>query len=349
MESRRRVRIGRRDAFRRRWASRAAPTDRTTTPDPSFPMTRRLRFLLAPLLALAAACGDSTGPSNPEIEGPGNYGRYVRSGGRQRAYELHVPPSWTSGSRMPLVVIFHGVPSSSQAMRTISEFNTVADQRGFLVAYPAAATGDWDLNCGGCTTAEQQGIDDVRFAHDLVSQLESDAGADGGRVYLAGFSQGALAAHHLACAMGSEVAAFASVAATMLEPTAEECAPQGRVPALFFHGSADTEFPVAGRTTGGLTALSLAATVSEWLANNQCAGAQPTSTQLPDTEADGTTVRRDSYAACGAAGAVVLYAVQNGGHTWPGADPALFSPPLGIVSQDVSASEVMGEFFDAHP
>lgn len=310
-------------------------------------MSSRRRSFAALLVGLAAAgCGDATG-SNPPIEAPGDYIRTLSSDGRDRTYELHVPPGWTRSARMPLVLVFHGVPGTSRGIQLITRFNAVADERGFIAAYPAAATGDWDLGCGGCTAAEAQGVDDVRFMRAVIDAIGADAGANTSRVYVAGYSQGALLAHHLACAMTDRVTAFASVAATMLEPTANRCTSTRRVPALFIHGTADAEFPPGGRTVGGLTSLSLDATLQFWLARNGCTGTG-TPADLPDTQADGTTVTRVAFPGCPASGEVVLYQVNGGGHTWPGAAPGTLPAALGPVSRDVDASELLGEFFARH-
>jgi polyhydroxybutyrate depolymerase len=43
---------------------------------------------------------------------------------------------------------------------------------------------------------------------------------------------------------------------------------------------------------------------------------------------------------------VVLYVVENGGHTWPG---MTLSPPfLGLSTNNISANEIMWEFFQKH-
>lgn len=305
------------------------------------------RSLAALLLGLAAAaCGDATGSNSP-IDAPGDYVRTLSSGGRDRTYELHVPPGWTRSARLPIVLLFHPVPGTSRGMQLMTEFNAVADELGFLAAYPAAATGDWELGCGGCTLAEQEGVDDVGFVRAAIDQIGADAGANVLRVYVAGYSQGALLAHFLACALADRVTAFASVAATMLEPTANGCTSRRRVPALFVHGTADAEFPPGGLTAGGLTSLSLDATLEFWLARNGCTGTG-TATDLPDTQADGTTVTRVTFPGCPASGEVVLYQVNGGGHTWPGAAPGTLPPALGPVSRDVDASELIGEFFARH-
>jgi polyhydroxybutyrate depolymerase len=44
---------------------------------------------------------------------------------------------------------------------------------------------------------------------------------------------------------------------------------------------------------------------------------------------------------------VVLYKVLGGGHTWPGTSVDL--SPLGVTTQEIVASELLWDFFAAHP
>jgi polyhydroxybutyrate depolymerase len=307
----------------------------------------RRASVLALAASLAACGGDSTGSGRgTAITAPGDYTLTVRSDGRTRSYELHVPPQYDGTRSLPLVLAFHGVPSTPAQMRAITGFDATADQRGLLVAYPQAATGDWDLDCGGCTEAEQKGVDDVQFVRDLIARLQTDAHADVSHVYAAGYSQGALLVHHLACKLNDRIAAFASVAATMLDPAARDCQPAGGAPIAWFHGTADAEFPPGGRTQTGLTALSIDRSVQQFTAVNGC-GAGPAVTDLPDAQADGTTVRRERHTGCASGNDVVLYRVTGGGHTWPGS-PAELSPALGTKSRDIVASQLIADFFAAN-
>ncbi|MFQ5931897.1 MAG: polyhydroxybutyrate depolymerase, partial [Nitrospiraceae bacterium] len=65
-----------------------------------------------------------------------------------------------------------------------------------------------------------------------------------------------------------------------------------------------------------------------------------------DRANDGTRVRRESYRDCSGGAEVILYAVEGGGHTWPGS--GFSSPSLGRTSQDISATELINGFFSGH-
>jgi polyhydroxybutyrate depolymerase len=46
---------------------------------------------------------------------------------------------------------------------------------------------------------------------------------------------------------------------------------------------------------------------------------------------------------------VVLYVVEGAGHTWPGGVSYAREELIGKTSQDMSANQVMWEFFSRHP
>ena len=317
------------------------------------PHTRQfaaLPFLLASALLLGCESGSGglTEPTPDPVPGPGDFSRTIQSGGLERSYELHVPPGWTTDADLPLVLAFHGVLSSPAQLREVSGLDDVADESGFVVAYPAAALGDWNTECLQCgSDAVVEEIDDLGFVSDLVDRLAADAGIDRRRVYVIGISNGALFVHYLACEAQEIVAAAASVAATLIASEYVPPCSGGELPIVFFHGSDDTFFPpeggFAGNNVVNVRLLSIEESVASWAERNECEGA-PAITALPDAEDDGTTVVHELHANCDGGAAVAYYAIEGGGHTWPGS----LVPSSGLVgrtSRDVSASESAVDFF----
>jgi polyhydroxybutyrate depolymerase len=83
--------------------------------------------------------------------------------------------------------------------------------------------------------------------------------------------------------------------------------------------------------------------------HNKCT-ASPQVTQLPDKDpSDGTTVRVETYGGCQDNVEVVLYAVEGGGHTWPGGLQYASESRIGKTSRDFDASELIWQFFKEHP
>lgn len=303
-------------------------------------------------IALGCTGGSGESPIEPDpVVGPGDFQRELTVDGRIRSYSLHVPSQIGSGSELPLLIAFHGIPSDAEEMRRITDLDAVADARGFIVAYPNAID-NWNNGCEDCNSSSfNLGIDDVKFVRRLVDRLTADMPVDRRRIYGTGFSNGALFVHRLACDAADLFAALASVAATSLEPGAvPACAPSRPVSILFMHGTADPSFPPEGRTFGqepfAIRSLSIDATVATWTDRNGCAPVAMVR-RLPDLTNDGTTVHTETYSGCRDGVAIVYYAIEGGGHTWPGS-PGVFQGFLGVKSLDIEASEEIADFFLSH-
>jgi polyhydroxybutyrate depolymerase len=297
--------------------------------------------LLALLASLAAGCGTPStfGPA----EGEGNFQGTLEVDGRERFYLAHVPAG-IEGTGASLVLALHGVPSTPQAMRAIAGLDALADQRGFVVAYPRYVFEQWAAGCG--ENCELEGDRDKNFMKALIDELHDRLGIDRTRVYLTGFSNGGLATYHLACELSDRFAAAAPVGALMIEPQWQSCTLSPPVPFLVIHGTEDGQFLWDGAVGELTTQMSARATVDRLVALDGC-GATPTVTMEPDTAEDGTRVRREHYTGCSGAAEVIFYVVEGGGHTWPGS-PLEFSPELGAHSRDIVAQEIIVDFFLRH-
>jgi poly(3-hydroxybutyrate) depolymerase len=86
--------------------------------------------------------------------------------------------------------------------------------------------------------------------------------------------------------------------------------------------------------------------IRAWVKANGCKE-EPATVQLPDKAKDGTTATIQTYGGDKDGAEVVLVVTEGGGHTWPGRQPALKF--LGKATRNVSANEMMGEFFKKHP
>lgn len=301
--------------------------------------------LLGALLLGLACGGEGGGPvapiENPGIDGPGDYDLRVASSGGTRSYSLHVPAGWDGSSPLPVLLVFHGVPRGN--MRALTGFDAIGDERGFAVVYPQSRDQDWAVGCAACTNAARGGIDDVRFVEDLLDDLASALPVDSRRVWAAGFSQGALLTHFLACEIPDRIAAFASVAATMIEQVVLGCEPVRKVPWVFVHGSEDPVLPAAGETGVFARTISIETTVAIWAEFDGC-GETPIPTELPDAgDEERTQVRLHDWAGCEAGSDVLWYEILGGGHVWPGS-PVDFAPEFGFESPDLTTSRAIADF-----
>jgi polyhydroxybutyrate depolymerase len=53
----------------------------------------------------------------------------------ERSYILHIPSSYDVSRAMPLVLSFHGGGGNAENEMRVSNFNSLADEKGFIVAY----------------------------------------------------------------------------------------------------------------------------------------------------------------------------------------------------------------------
>ena len=60
-------------------------------------------------------------------------------------------------------------------------------------------------------------------------------------------------------------------------------------------------------------------------------------------------VRLVRYQDCDEGATVELYAIDGGGHQWPGARFELPVPNFGTATHEISANDLMWDFFEAHP
>lgn len=167
------------------------------------------------------------------------------------------------------------------------------------------------------------------------------------RVYVTGFSGGGRMASALACARPDLVAAIAPVAglragrASADDPAVidtTDCASAQGVSVMTFHGTADQVNPYNGNSDPRW-GYDVATAVQGWADLDQCT--ETTTEQVSEH------VQRTVHRGCAQDAEVVSYTVADGGHTWPGTSADISA--LGAMTQEISASQLMWEFFTAHP
>ncbi len=181
----------------------------------------------------------------------------------------------------------------------------------------------------------------------LLDDLAKVANVDSRRVYATGMSNGAIMCYLLASELSGRIAAIAPVSGPM---GTEKCRPKRPVSVIHFHGTDDQYAPFkGGKGAKSLTQMdfySVEHSIRAWVKANGCPET-PTVTELPDKADDGMTVQRKTYGPGKDGAEVVLVAIKGGGHTWPGRDPVVRF--LGKSTRDISANDLMWEFFKKHP
>ena len=282
--------------------------------------------------------------------GPGDHTRSLKVDELTRSYMVHVPPDYDPQEPVPVVLALHGAMMNGPMMAAFSGLSEKADEAGFLAVYPNG-TGVANLlltwNSGGLTgkLAENQ-PDDVAFVAALLDDLATVVKVDPKRVYAAGMSNGGMMCYRLAAELSDRIAAIAPVGGTMAIGT---CKPKRPVPVIHFHGTDDQLVPFKGLGGEGprfLSFKSVEETIDLWIRKNGCPE-EPEVNELPDSADDGTSVTRKSYGPGKQGAEVVLLEINGGGHTWPGREAAFGF--LGKSTQDISANDLIWEFFLRHP
>ena len=283
-------------------------------------------------------------PLGAPVLGPGEHTRTVTIEKRERSAIVHVPPSYDPRKPMPVVLVYHGASMNAKSMVYLTNLNETADKEGFIAVYPnGTGIGDFLVwNAGGQTLNV---ADDVAFTNKLLDDLESVFRVDKKRVYACGMSNGGMMCYRLAAELSDRIAAIAPVSGTTC---VNDVKPKRAVPIVHFHGTDDFLVPMDGPNKNLPLLIrfqSLDSTIQTWLKCNRCKET-PDVKELPNLAADKLPVTRKVYAAEKNGADVVVYTIDGGGHTWPGM--GRHAPFLGKTTFNISANELMWEFFKRH-
>lgn len=278
-------------------------------------------------------------------------------GGLERTYSIYVPVSFHSLTPMPLVLLLHGGGGTGEGMETLTlgGWNRLAEREGFIVVYPDGFEKHWNDGRGiWAYRAHRENVDDVGFISTLIEHLTKTLRIDPTRIYTAGISNGGQFSQRLACERSDRIAAIGVVAIQLPEHLPSACALKRPVSALMMPGTEDPLVPWEGGEIGFRggrkfgRVFSVRESIGFWVKQNQCPG-KPVVSYEPDRDPkDRTRVRRETYGPCSEGTEVVLYAVEGGGHTWPGGDQYLPTRIIGRTSRDIDANEVIWNFFKKH-
>ena len=298
-------------------------------------------------VALAQSDCDS-----PRAHESGDFPQTIESGGETREYILHIPPSYSGSDATPLVLNFHGLGSNSQDQADYTGLPAKSDEEGFVLVMPQGLVTDIIPVPHWNNTLLEPSPDDVAFVRDLIDKLEADLCIDPARVFSTGMSMGGMISTRLACNLSDRIAAIAPVAGLYFPPLADElpeapeCNSTRPVPIIAFHGTDDPIVPFDGglptdpdfdfrlhfRDIDG-------AVLPEWAAHHGCE-------TTPSDERVAEHIRLIRYDDCDQGATVQLYVVEGGGHTWP--DATSDQESLGFTTHEISANDLLWEFFQAH-
>ncbi len=242
-------------------------------------------------------------------------------GNATREYILYVPDGVSESP--PLVICMHGLGSNAEQQSTISGFNDIADQEGFIAIYPQGLENEsgeasWDIS----------GDTDVEFISALIDTIDNEYGVDPERVYASGMSMGGYMSYKLACSLTNRIAAIGSVAGVSLT---YNCSPSEPIPVLQIHGMQDDV----------VSYDNVSSTIEFWVEHNNCPETPEVTDPYPEGDSE-STYYKEHYGPGDENTEVILITGREDGHTWPGMSF------FGSESGSVVASEEIWDFFSRH-
>jgi polyhydroxybutyrate depolymerase len=265
----------------------------------------------------------------------------------ERTYLLHVPASYDPQTPVPLLLMLHGRGGDGERISALTSFSDMADEQNFIVLYPDGIDNQWNYvkDVPGYSSMTQ---DDTGFLLALLDEISGQYSIDDKRVYVAGFSNGGFMTQRLACDAPERFAAFASVSAAGFGGMVELCQTPLPLSILFIHGTADGVIPWQGLVRGNSYMLApVTETLAFWASYSGCDG-DITDMAIPQQGNSPETSVKLFSVGCSKDNEVLLYAVQGGGHNWPGVEGMIPEEFAGKVNTDIQASEVIWEFFSTH-
>jgi len=129
-------------------------------------------------------------------QAPTEVGRFLdrsfSNGVAHRDYKLYIPSSYV-GKPMPLIVMLHGCKQNPDDFARGTRMNTLAEEHGFLVAYPAQTARANGSNCWNWFNASQQSRagEEPSLIAGIARHVGESCQVDETQVFIGGLSAGA--------------------------------------------------------------------------------------------------------------------------------------------------------------
>ncbi len=277
--------------------------------------------------------------------------------GRHRTYAF----APAAQPRAPLLIVLHGAGGTGLGMAALTGLAERGPAAGFATVFPDGYGGVWNDNRAAPRLASRERIDDVAFLNALVERLTVTGVAAPEATFVTGISNGAFLAEHLARHALLPLAGVALIAGTATVVSRQAIpTPVQATLVLAFQGTADPLVPYTGGPIGPLgrlirrrasqqplpagrgLAAPAEAVAADWARANGCPH-DPTVEQLPVPAGD-LPVSTFTWHAPGRP-SVVLYRIEGGGHTWPGAAQYLPTSVIGPVARNLDATGILLDVF----
>jgi poly(3-hydroxybutyrate) depolymerase/peroxiredoxin len=266
----------------------------------------------------------------------------LQVGALTRTCVVHLPPAYDGKRELPVVIGFHGGRGTGKDMKGTG-LTALADQYGFIAAYPDGIAGDhtWNGLFGKIPGGEgllADDVDDIAFTKALIDTLHTSYQTDPARVFVCGYSAGAYMAYRVAVELSDMIAAAGIVNGSLGIKSLDSVpcgatipAPVAPVSLIHICGKQDGVVKFAGAQTPKNLFKSVPDCVDFFVQANQCA------TPGMDTNDAAAGVSRTLYTGGKEGTEVELVIVERANHSWPTAREGLVS------------SQALWDFFSTHP
>jgi polyhydroxybutyrate depolymerase len=292
--------------------------------------------------------------------------------GVRRSYWLARAPWQPGQAAPPLLIALHGSGMDGRGMASFTELARRGPAAGITTVFPDGWKGAWHP---ARPPRGEPDLDDARFLAELAIHLEGLGAARSWPVFLAGISQGARYAEHIARNGLLPVTGLFLVAGTALETSRRVIrVPQLRASMVLVMGTGDPTSPYEGgqlirrglsgrilkrraarhgELPGEDIVAGAEAVVADWATGNGIAGngiagrgmtgtggiARPSIEELPMAPGD-LPVTRKTWAKPGCHPAT-LYRIDGGGHGWPGGPQVMPARVIGPIAKHLDATGLL--------
>lgn len=228
--------------------------------------------------------------------------------GGDRPARVRAPGSYDGSEPFPLLISLHGFGGTGSLHDGYFGLGAIALERNMILVTPDGTT-----NSGGqqfwnatpqCCDMQNSGVDDVAYLTGLIEEAKATMNIDPRRIYFIGHSNGGFMSYRMACELGGEIAAIASLAgATFLDESM--CEMQVPVSILQVHGSNDDLVPF----TAGQQSVERHATYAGCDETREEVGMLDFERALPGDETVMST-----HTGCNEGIDLAFWNIQNGGH-----------------------------------
>jgi polyhydroxybutyrate depolymerase len=246
----------------------------------------------------------------------------------ERTYIAYIPDSLNSSKPSILVFVHHGFTMSGEIMSKLTSWTKIADENGFVVAFPDGPPGTpWNVGegavCGMGDAVNNKTQDDFGFVQKMIDEIDSKVPIDHSKIFTTGFSMGGFFANNIGCRRPEMVRAIAPHSGGA--EIDYQC-PVPR-PVMIIHGTAD---PIISYQCG-LDAR------AKWVKANGC------STEVDTVQVKGGVCERNRN--CPAGAQVEMCSFQGMSHGWAGSDATEYGGIYGGGSEYEDAARLAWRFF----